>query len=136
MADIQFVHPWNRRHGLHIVIVEAVSGIEREVALACQSSRGDQAAEFGMLLRSRCQRVTAGVQFDRLCLTGQGGLDLLQLLQFVVDNRIVVVLKADSEIGEMDEAKVRTYLKVSKLPVGIILDFGRSDLEIHSVHRK
>jgi len=57
-------------------------------------------------------------------------------LQFVVDNRIVVVLKADSEIGEMDEAKVRTYLKVSKLPVGIILDFGRSDLEIHSVHRK
>ena len=57
-------------------------------------------------------------------------------LQFVVDNRIVVVLKADSEIGEMDEAKVRTYLKVSKLPVGVILDFGRSDLEIHSVHRK
>jgi GxxExxY protein len=57
-------------------------------------------------------------------------------LQFVVDNRIVVVVKADTEIEEMDEAKVRTYLKVSKLPLGIILDFGRSDLEIQSVHRK
>ena len=57
-------------------------------------------------------------------------------LQFVVDNRIVVVVKADTEIEEMDEAKVRTYLKVSKLPLGIILDFGRSELEIQSVHRK
>lgn len=58
------------------------------------------------------------------------------VLQFVVDNRIVVVVKADTEIGEMDEAKVRTYLKVSKLPLGIILDFGRSELEVQSVYRK
>lgn len=57
-------------------------------------------------------------------------------LQFVVDNRIVVVVKADTEIEEMDEAKVRTYLKVSKLPLGVILDFGRSELEVQSVHRK
>jgi hypothetical protein len=36
----------------------------------------------------------------------------------------------------MDEAKIRTYLKVSKLPVGIILDFGSSELEVQSVYRK
>lgn len=58
------------------------------------------------------------------------------VLQFVVDDRIVVVLKADAEIGEMDEAQIRTYLKVSKLPAGIILDFGSSELEVQSVHRK
>ncbi len=58
------------------------------------------------------------------------------VLQFVVDDRIVVILKADAEIGEMDEAQIRTYLKVSKLPVGIILDFGSTELEIQSVHRK
>ncbi len=56
-------------------------------------------------------------------------------LQFVVDDRVVVILKADAEIGEMDEAKVRKYLKVSRLPVGMILDFGRSELEVQSVHR-
>ena len=58
------------------------------------------------------------------------------ILQFVVDDRIVVILKADTEIGEMDEAQIRTYLKVSKLPLGIILDFGSTELEIQSVHRK
>ena len=57
-------------------------------------------------------------------------------LQFVVDDRLVVVLKAESHIEEMDEAKIRTYLKVSKLPVGIILDFGSSELEVQSVYRK
>ena len=58
------------------------------------------------------------------------------LLQFVVDDRMVVALMADGEIGEMDEAQIRTYLKVSKLSVGIILDFGSTELEVQSVHRK
>lgn len=57
-------------------------------------------------------------------------------LQFVVANKVVVVLLATDEAGEMDEAQMRRYLKVSRLPMGMILDFGRTELEIESVHRK
>lgn len=57
-------------------------------------------------------------------------------LQFVVANKIVVVLLATDHLGDMDEAQVRRYLKVSRLPMGMILDFGRTALEIESVHRK
>lgn len=57
-------------------------------------------------------------------------------LQFVVANKIVVVLLATDQVGEMDEAQMRRCLKVSRLPMGMILDFGRTELEIESVHRK
>lgn len=57
-------------------------------------------------------------------------------LQFVVAHKIVVVLLASDEAGEMDGAQMRRYLKVSRLPMGMILDFGRTELEIESVHRK
>ena len=48
---------------------------------------------------------------------------------FIVEDMVVVELKAISQIGDVEKAQVLNYLKATKLPVGLLLNFGTKSLE-------
>lgn len=50
-----------------------------------------------------------------------------------VDGRIVVEIKAIDEIGEREVGQLLNYLRISKLKVGLILNFKNASLEIKRV---
>ena len=47
----------------------------------------------------------------------------------VVDNSIIVELKAQKCLTEVDEAQLLNYLKVTELRVGLLFNFGNERLE-------
>jgi len=115
---------------LQNLVVESALEVHKNMGLGFEEEAYCKALAVEFDLRS------VSYESDReITLNYKGSVAGSYRLQFVVDDRVVVILKADAEIGEMDEAKVRKYLKVSRLPVGMILDFGRSELEVQSVHR-
>ncbi len=54
-------------------------------------------------------------------------------LDVVVDGRVVLELKACKAIDDVHLAIVRSYLKASRLQVGLILNFAKPTLEIRRV---
>ena len=48
----------------------------------------------------------------------------------IVEDCVIVELKAVSSLTEIDEAQILNYLKVTKKRVGLILNFGAKSLEI------
>lgn len=51
----------------------------------------------------------------------------------VVENVVIVELKACETLGQPHVNQVLNYLKVSNLPVGLLLNFGKPSLEIRRV---
>lgn len=49
---------------------------------------------------------------------------------FVCAGKVLVELKAQSSVGEVEEAQVLHYLKGSGLPVGLLANFGEPDLRL------
>lgn len=43
----------------------------------------------------------------------------------VVDNKVIVELKAAEMIGKAHEAQLINYLRATKIEVGLLLNFGR-----------
>lgn len=54
-------------------------------------------------------------------------------LDFVIDNKVVVEIKKVDEIDKVHIAQVASYLEALKLKLGLILNFGRSKLQIKRV---
>ncbi|UCH88259.1 MAG: GxxExxY protein [Thermoplasmata archaeon] len=54
-------------------------------------------------------------------------------LDMLIENTIVVELKAVSEISDVHISQVVSYLKATELNVGLILNFSRSKLDIKRV---
>lgn len=50
-------------------------------------------------------------------------------LDLVVDNKIVVELKAASALGPVHEAQLLSYLHASRLRVGLLFNFGETSLK-------
>ena len=48
---------------------------------------------------------------------------------FIIEDVVVVELKALSQLGDIEKAQVLNYLKATKLPVGLLLNFGAQSLE-------
>ena len=56
-------------------------------------------------------------------------------LDLVAGGEIVVEVKAVTELNDVHLAQTLAYLKSSKIPVGLILNFGRATLESRRVVR-
>ena len=56
-----------------------------------------------------------------------------QRLDFLINDEIVVELKAVSEINEIHLAQMISYLKAASMKVGLILNFAKNKLDIKRV---
>ena len=54
-------------------------------------------------------------------------------LDLVVENKVIVELKALSDLSDIHFAQLRSYLKATGLKVGLLLNFGKPTLEIRRV---
>jgi GxxExxY protein len=54
-------------------------------------------------------------------------------LDIVVDNRIVLELKAVSDMNSTFEAQLFSYLKATNMKLGILLNFGKKKLEFKRI---
>jgi GxxExxY protein len=56
-------------------------------------------------------------------------------LDLVVDDSIIVEIKAQDPLSTADETKLKSFLRATKMGTGILVDFGRDHLEIRSINR-
>ncbi|MFZ5366077.1 MAG: GxxExxY protein [Patescibacteria group bacterium] len=56
-----------------------------------------------------------------------------QIVDFVVEGKVLIEVKAVSGLDEVQIGQVVTYLHATKIPLGLILNFGKSKLEIKRV---
>ncbi|MBW1796623.1 MAG: GxxExxY protein [Deltaproteobacteria bacterium] len=54
-------------------------------------------------------------------------------LDLVVENKVIVELKAVKELSDIHFAQLRSYLKATGLKVGLLLNFARPTLEVRRV---
>lgn len=54
-------------------------------------------------------------------------------LDLLVENAVVVELKAAQELADIHYAQVRSYLKATGLKVGLLLNFAKPTLEIKRI---
>ena len=57
----------------------------------------------------------------------------LHRLDLVVENKIIVELKAVKELSDVHFAQLRSYLKASGLKIGLLLNFSKPTLEVKRV---
>ena len=48
----------------------------------------------------------------------------------IVEDKVIVEIKATSGLTEIEEAQLLNYLKATKIRVGLLLNFGKKSLEI------
>ena len=56
-------------------------------------------------------------------------LEKLFSADLIVDNKVILELKAISQLKPIDEAQLINYLKATGLKVGLLLNFGKEKLE-------
>ena len=49
---------------------------------------------------------------------------------FTIEGKIIIEIKAVSNLTENDEAQLLNYLKATKLKIGLLLNFGQKSLKI------
>ena len=52
---------------------------------------------------------------------------------FIVNDKVVIEIKATSEIMDIHKSQLLSYLKLSNKKVGLILNFGKSVLDIKRI---
>ena len=48
----------------------------------------------------------------------------------IVENKVIVEIKATSGLTEVEEAQLLNYLKATKMRVGLLLNFGKNSMEV------
>jgi GxxExxY protein len=54
-------------------------------------------------------------------------------LDLIIDNKIIIELKAVKELANIHYAQLRSYLKATGLKVGLLLNFAKPTLEIKRI---
>lgn len=55
------------------------------------------------------------------------------ILDFVVDRKVVVELKSMKELTDIEIGQLSTYLRLANCQIGLLLNFGKTKLEIKRV---
>ncbi|HJH26812.1 MAG TPA: GxxExxY protein [Methanophagales archaeon] len=48
----------------------------------------------------------------------------------IVENKVLIEIKATSGLTEVEEAQLLNYLKATKMRVGLLLNFGKKSMEV------
>ncbi len=51
----------------------------------------------------------------------------------VIDDKVIIELKAIKQIGDIERAQILNYLKVTKLRLGLLMNFGSESLEYERI---
>lgn len=111
-------------------ILEAALEVHKNMGLGFPESAYSQALAYEFDLRK--------IDYERkknIKLSYKGSVAGEYTLEFVVSGKIIVMIKAGEPINESDESKVKSFLKATKLNLGMIMDFGKDTVEIKNVIR-
>jgi len=111
-------------------ILEAALEVHKNMGLGFQESAYSQALAYEFDLRK--------IEYERkknIKLSYKGSVAGEYDLEFVVKNSIIVMIKAGEPVNESDETKMKSFLKTTKLPLGMVINFGKESLEVKNVHR-
>jgi len=78
------------------------------------------------------------IPFDRdknIELAYKGSVAGQYLLDFVVQNSVVVSVLSGDRLTYMDETKLKSILKATRMKLGLIINFSKDILEIRTVER-
>jgi len=111
-------------------IVEAALEVHKNMGLGFPESAYTQALAYEFDLRK--------IDYERkktIKLSYKGSVAGEYTLEFVVKNSIIVMIQAGEPINETDESKMKSFLKATKLNLGMLIDFGKEVLEIKNITR-
>lgn len=109
-------------------IIEAALEVHKNLGLGFQEPAYSQALAYELDLRK--------IPFERkknIKLSYKGSVAGEHTLEFVVNDSVIVLVKAQEPLNETDEARMRSFLKATRLNLGMLLNFGKDALEIKNV---
>jgi len=111
-------------------ILEAALEVHKNMGLGFPESAYSKALAYEFDLRKIDYEKNKNIK-----LSYKGSVAGEYTLEFVVNGKIIVMIKAGEPINESDESKVKSFLKATKLNLGMIMDFGKDTVEIKNVIR-
>lgn len=109
-------------------VIDAAIHVHRELGPGYLESIYEKA--FEVALRSREIPYESQVEIEVFF---HGELVGFHRLDVVVDNKVVVELKAIKAFEDIHFAQVRSYLKATKLQIGLLLNFNAPTLSIKRI---
>jgi GxxExxY protein len=111
-------------------ILEAALEVHKNMGLGFQESAYSQALAYEFDLRK--------IEYERkknIKLSYKGSVAGEYDLEFVVKNSIIVMIKAGEPMNESDVTKMKSFLKATKLPLGMLINFGKESLEVKNINK-
>ena len=111
-------------------IVEAALEVHKNLGLGFTEPAYKQALAYELELRK--------IPYERqkkVKVSYKGNVADEATLDLVVGDTVIVEVRAQEPLSAADETKMKSYLKATKMGMGVLVDFGRDNLEIRSVNR-
>ena len=111
-------------------ILEAALEVHKNMGLGFQEMAYSQALAYEFDLRN--------IEYERkknIKVSYKGSVAGEYIVEFVVKDNIIVMIKANEPITEVDESRMKSFLKATKLNLGMIIGFSKKVLEIKSISR-
>jgi len=115
-------------HLLHGDVTFEVIGAAMEVHRELGPGFLETVYQRGMEIELRQRNVPFETQ-RRVRLTYKGYTLCDHVLDLVVDEKVVVELKAVKELVDPHQTQLISYLKAARLPIGLLINFAKSSLE-------
>lgn len=117
----------------------SLSSIIVDAAIEVHRTLGGPGLLEGIYEEALCYELThRGVKYERqknLPVIYKGVTLAMPLrLDLLVENLVIVECKASSQDNEIWQAQTLTYLRLSKLKLGLVINFGNRLLK-HNIHR-
>ena len=117
--DLQWGEPDPALNELTRVVIGAAIEVHRELGAGLDESLYEEAMARELGIR--------GIPFVKqpvIEVAYKGTVIGQRRLDFIVDRRLVLELKAVGELAAVHKAQVRTYLKITKIEIGLLINFN------------
>jgi len=116
-----------------------ISGVIIDAAIEVHRTLGGPGLLEGVYEEALCYELTQhGIKFERqksLPIKYKGVILATPLrLDLLVENLVIVECKASGQDNEIWQAQALTYLRISQLKLGLVINFGQKLLK-HNIHR-